>query len=52
MKVLVTGAGGQLGQELVRNFGQDKFEVIPVTKLQMNIANQAEVKRIDRTSVV
>jgi len=46
MKILVTGAGGQLGQELVRNFGQDKFEVIPVTRLQMDIANRTEVKRI------
>jgi dTDP-4-dehydrorhamnose reductase len=46
MKILVTGAGGQLGQELVRKFGHGKFEVIPVTKLQMNIANRTEVKRI------
>jgi dTDP-4-dehydrorhamnose reductase len=46
MKILVTGAGGQLGQELFRCFKIDNFEIIPVTKIQMDVTNYAEVNRI------
>lgn len=46
MKILVTGAGGQLGQELFRNFKNDNFDVIPLNKMQMDITNYAEVNRI------
>ena len=46
MKILVTGADGQLGQELFRNFKNDNFDVIPLNKMQMDITNYAEVNRI------
>ena len=49
MKILVTGAGGQLGQELFKCFEIDNFEIIPVTKIQMDITNYTEVNRIIKT---
>jgi dTDP-4-dehydrorhamnose reductase len=48
MKILVTGADGQLGQELFRNFKNDSFDVIPLNKMQMDITNYAEVNRITK----
>jgi dTDP-4-dehydrorhamnose reductase len=48
MKILVTGADGQLGQELFRNFKNDNFDVIPLNKMQMDITNYAEVNRITK----
>ena len=46
MKILVTGAGGQLGQELLSNFSKSHFDLMPVTKLQMDITNYDKVNRI------
>lgn len=48
MKILVTGADGQLGQELFRSFKKDNFDVIPLNKMQMDITNYAEVNRITK----
>lgn len=46
MKILVTGSGGQLGQELLSNFQDTYFEVIPITKQQMDITSHTKVNRI------
>ncbi len=43
-KVLVTGAGGQLGLELCRQLKQAGYEVIALTKKMMNIADQRSVR--------
>lgn len=43
-KVLVTGAGGQLGLELCRQLKQAGYEVIALTKQMMNIADQRSVR--------
>lgn len=48
MKILITGADGQLGQELFRNFKNDSFDVIPLNKMQMDITNIIEVNRITK----
>jgi dTDP-4-dehydrorhamnose reductase len=41
-KVLVVGAGGQLGQELQRTFGPN-VDCLPMTRAQLDIANLAAV---------
>ncbi|MGF7534600.1 dTDP-4-dehydrorhamnose reductase [Bacillus mexicanus] len=43
-KVLVTGAGGQLGLELCRQLKQAGYEVIALTKKMMNIADKRSVR--------
>ncbi|MGW8459043.1 dTDP-4-dehydrorhamnose reductase [Bacillus atrophaeus] len=43
-KVLVTGAGGQLGRELCRQLKQAGYEVIALTKSMMNIADHRSVR--------
>lgn len=43
-KVLVTGAGGQLGLELCRQLKQAGYEVIALTKQMMNIGDQRSVR--------
>jgi dTDP-4-dehydrorhamnose reductase len=39
MKIVVTGANGQLGQELVRQLQQTNFELYPFTKSDLDITN-------------
>ncbi|MGP6148705.1 dTDP-4-dehydrorhamnose reductase [Priestia flexa] len=45
-KVLITGANGQLGKELVDLFTQKGFEVYGFGREDMDITNQAQVKEI------
>ncbi|MGE6893902.1 dTDP-4-dehydrorhamnose reductase [Priestia flexa] len=45
-KVLITGANGQLGKELVELFTQKGFEVHGFGRKDMDITNQAQVKEI------
>ncbi|MDQ0244807.1 dTDP-4-dehydrorhamnose reductase [Bacillus fengqiuensis] len=43
MKVVVTGANGQLGQELVRQLAKLNLEVFAFTKRDLNITDELEV---------
>src|SRR4030043_476607 len=43
MKVLITGANGQLGQEIIKEF-KKKFVVIPTDTYNLDITNKKEVE--------
>ncbi|TDB55446.1 dTDP-4-dehydrorhamnose reductase [Bacillus sp. CBEL-1] len=45
-KVLITGANGQLGKELVELFNNEGFEVYRFGRDEMDITNQSQVKEI------
>lgn len=45
MKVLITGASGQLGQELVREFNKG-FQTLSTTTSELDVANQPQVREI------
>ncbi|MFS0654013.1 dTDP-4-dehydrorhamnose reductase [Bacillus sp. 179-C3.3 HS] len=44
MKVLITGAGGQLGKELCKRLKEKDFTVIALTRSMLNIADQQAVR--------
>lgn len=44
MKILITGANGQLGQELILSGQQKRFDVIGLTRSQLDISNAREVQ--------
>jgi dTDP-4-dehydrorhamnose reductase len=44
MKVLVTGASGQLGKELTQIFSKGKIQLIPVSRSHLDITNYSNVK--------
>ncbi|MBE2940080.1 dTDP-4-dehydrorhamnose reductase [Anoxybacillus flavithermus] len=46
MKIVVTGANGQLGQELVRQLQQTNFELYPFTKSDLDITNENIVNEV------
>lgn len=48
-KVLITGANGQLGKELVELFSKKNFEVYGCGRDKMDITNQEQVKNIINT---
>ncbi|TXK84638.1 dTDP-4-dehydrorhamnose reductase [Paenibacillus sp. N3.4] len=43
MKILITGAGGQLGYDLARVFATTNYEVSTWTKEQMDVGNEQQV---------
>ena len=43
MKILITGADGQLGNEIQTLFVKDGIEVIPYGKKQLDITNRKEI---------
>ncbi len=45
-KILVTGANGMLGQDLVKVLEQNKFEVVPTDLQEMDITNLDSVKTV------
>ncbi|MEI7028402.1 dTDP-4-dehydrorhamnose reductase [Paenibacillus sp. y28] len=46
MKVLITGATGQLGSDLVKHLKDKKETVYGYSQLQLDITNQIEVRRV------
>ena len=48
-KVLITGANGQLGKELVELFTEKGFEVYGFGRDKMDITNQAQVQEVIST---
>ncbi|MGG3888391.1 dTDP-4-dehydrorhamnose reductase [Metabacillus fastidiosus] len=46
MKVLITGAGGQLGRELVKVFSEAGYCVFPFKKEHLDITNQQDIKLV------
>ncbi|ANB59829.1 dTDP-4-dehydrorhamnose reductase [Anoxybacteroides amylolyticum] len=46
MKIVVTGANGQLGQELVRQLQQTNFELYSFTKSDLDITNESIVNEV------
>jgi dTDP-4-dehydrorhamnose reductase len=42
-RVLVTGAGGQLGHDLVRAFSEPRYEVIPTTRAELDLGDRDSV---------
>ena len=48
-KVLITGANGQLGKELVELFTEKGFEVYGLGRDKMDITNQAQVQEVINT---
>jgi len=48
-KVLITGANGQLGKELVELFTETGFEVYGLGRDKMDITNQAQVQEVINT---
>jgi len=44
MKILVTGASGQLGRELVQIFSESRIELLSATRIQLDITNYDQVK--------
>lgn len=43
MRVLITGAGGELGQDLAAEFADDRYEVLGTTHASMDVANRDAV---------
>ncbi|MBR3207116.1 MAG: sugar nucleotide-binding protein, partial [Bacillus sp. (in: Bacteria)] len=48
MKVLITGAGGQLGKELSRQLKEKDMTVIALTRNMLNITDQQAVRHAMR----
>lgn len=46
MKIVVTGANGQLGQELVRQLEQTSEQLYPFTKSELDITNEVIVNEV------
>ncbi|KQU19317.1 NAD(P)-dependent oxidoreductase [Bacillus sp. Leaf75] len=46
MKIVITGAGGQLGKELNQIFKDKGYEVVPLEKKQLDITNQTKIKQM------
>lgn len=46
MKIVITGAGGQLGKELVRILKETDYTVFPYSKKQVDIANRSQIKEM------
>ncbi|MDW7617139.1 dTDP-4-dehydrorhamnose reductase [Peribacillus simplex] len=46
MKIVITGAGGQLGKELLQLFKEEGYMVFPYTKQQLDITNRAKIKEM------
>jgi len=46
MKIVITGAGGQLGKELVRIFKGTDYVVFPYSKQQVDITNRSQIKEM------
>ncbi|MBM0065903.1 dTDP-4-dehydrorhamnose reductase [Alkalicoccobacillus gibsonii] len=45
-KVLITGAGGQLGNDLVKQFAEQGYEVFGLNREELDITNQEKVKEV------
>ncbi|WYP26046.1 dTDP-4-dehydrorhamnose reductase [Alkalihalobacillus sp. FSL W8-0930] len=45
-KVLITGAGGQLGNDLVKQFASQGYEVFGLSREELDITNQEKVKEV------
>ncbi len=43
MKILVTGANGQVGSEIIRLFASTQHEIIPLTRKELNCTNVSTV---------
>ena len=48
MRVMVTGAAGQLGGAIVRRFGND-HDVLPLTRRELDVTRESDVARIVRS---
>jgi dTDP-4-dehydrorhamnose reductase len=46
MKILLTGADGQLGKELVETFGEKEYTVFPLSKEELNITNVVQIREV------
>jgi dTDP-4-dehydrorhamnose reductase len=46
MKIIITGAGGQLGKELVKALSTQQYQVFPYTKEQLDITNREQIQRL------
>lgn len=46
MKIVITGAGGQLGKELIQIFKEEGYVVYPYTKQQLDITNRTKIKEV------
>ncbi|MGG0287655.1 dTDP-4-dehydrorhamnose reductase [Peribacillus butanolivorans] len=46
MKIVITGAGGQLGKELIQLFKEESYMVFPYTKQQLDITNRTKIKEM------
>ncbi|MEH7590391.1 dTDP-4-dehydrorhamnose reductase [Priestia megaterium] len=46
MKIVITGASGQLGKELTQIFKDKGYEVVPLEKKQLDITNQIKIKQM------
>lgn len=46
MKIVITGAGGQLGKELIQLFKEEGYVVFPYTKQQLDITNRTKIKEM------
>lgn len=46
MKIVITGAGGQLGKSLTQLFTDKDYEVFPYNKQQLDITNRTNIKEI------
>lgn len=49
MKVLVTGANGQLGYDMVKRLNKEAFHYLGIDKDTVDITNENEVKRVIRS---
>ena len=46
MKILLTGAEGQLGKELLQTFKHEGYTVFPCSKSQLDITNPNQIKKV------
>lgn len=46
MKIVITGAGGQLGKALIKLFNDGDYVVFPYTRQQLDITNRTKIKEM------
>ena len=44
MRVVVTGAGGQLGRTVARVFAAEGYDVVPLARADLDLADDARVR--------
>ncbi|MDC2863932.1 MULTISPECIES: dTDP-4-dehydrorhamnose reductase [unclassified Bacillus (in: firmicutes)] len=48
-RIMITGANGQLGRQIVEDFGSELYEIYPFDKKSLNITDMSQVEHVMKT---